>query len=107
MLLLTGCAMGTGDPFVNYHRKQFLAAHPSLEPSTREAIQAGRILPGMSRAEVMAAWGPPKTCSSVGSRVVCLYEEQTPMFAGRQTYTDRRYNSVVYERGAVVDWQLH
>lgn len=54
VLLLSGCFML--EP--NIHtRTQYVTAHPDTQ--YRSEILAGDIKVGMSKAEVLAAWGPP------------------------------------------------
>jgi hypothetical protein len=116
-LALTSCAMtmpNTGiyeNPVLRNHRQQYLAQNPQLAPDIRRAIASQEVMTGMSRAEVMAAWGPPKSCSSVftspQSRTVCLYADTTRSVVLGRTYRDTDYKSVYFESGRVVDWQLH
>jgi hypothetical protein len=108
MVLLTGCVINTENPVVRQNRKQYLASHPDISPVYRAAIEEKRVIVGMSREQVTAAWGPPSTCSrgygDQQSGTVCLYYDSAMVTAGRTTYTDRRYKSVYFEQGKVVDW---
>jgi outer membrane protein assembly factor BamE (lipoprotein component of BamABCDE complex) len=111
MLLLSGCVMNTENPVVRMNRRTYLANNPQISPVYSTAIKEKRIIVGMTREQVMAAWGPPSTCSrAYGDRThdtVCLYYDTAMVVAGRTTYTDRRYKSVHYDAGRVVDWQWH
>lgn len=114
---LTGCVTTipqTGwyeNPVLRNHRQQYLVQNPQLAPDIRQAIASQQVVTGMSRTDVMAAWGPPASCSSIftdpQSRTVCLYtDKSTSVVLGRQ-YRDTDYKSVYFEAGRVVDWQLH
>jgi hypothetical protein len=46
-------------------RTDYVNARPGLAESTREAILAGDVLPGMTRDEVRASWGSPDRESRV------------------------------------------
>jgi hypothetical protein len=66
---------------------------------------------GMSRGDVMAAWGPPASCSRVmavtPSQTICVYTDKTTSVVLGRTYRDTDYKSVYFEAGRVVDWQRH
>ena len=115
-LMLASCVTmpNTGiyeNPVSRNHRQQYLAQNPQLAPEVRQAIASRQIITGMSRMDVMAAWGPPKSCSSIftvtPSQTVCLYADRTTSVVLDRTYHDTDYSSVYFESGRVVDWQLH
>jgi hypothetical protein len=112
-VLLTACVAqmpSTGlyeNPVRRNYRQQYLAQNPQLPPDMRAAIESQRIIEGMPREAVMAAWGPPSTCSRIGIRTVCIYTETTRTVILGRTYRDTDYNSVTFEHGRAVDWQLH
>ena len=111
LIVVAGCVINTENPVVRRNRQQYLANNPSLFPVIRAAIEEKRVIVGMTREQVTASWGPPSTCSRTygdpKSGTVCLYYDSATVIAGRTTYTDRRYKSVYYENGKVVDWQHH
>lgn len=116
MLGLHGCFTlpNTGiyeNPVLRNHRQQYLAQNPQLPPDIRQAIASQQIMSGMSRMDVMAAWGPPSSCSRVftasPSRTVCVYTDKRTSVVLDRTYRDIDYKSVYFESGHVVDWQLH
>lgn len=53
-LLVVGCA--TLDPKLAY-RTTYFKAHPEIDHATRMDIEQGRIKTGMTREQVLAAWG--------------------------------------------------
>ena len=115
-LILTGCLTipSTGiyeNPVLRNHRQQYLANNPQLTPNIRHAITSQQVTSGMSRADVMAAWGPPASCSRVlaspDARTVCLYTDRRTSVILDRTYRDTSYKSVYFESGRVVDWQRH
>lgn len=115
VIALGGCVMSqTGraeNPVRQQYRQQYLAQHPTLAPEIRQAISAREVIPGMTREQVMAAWGPPASCRRTygeGARdTVCLYTDRATIIGGPTMYTDQRYKSVYFQRGVVVDWQWH
>lgn len=40
-------------------RVAYVRNHPDLEPRVKRAIKGGRVVPGMTKEEVSAAWGEP------------------------------------------------
>ena len=123
MLLILGCILGLTAcvtmPYQEYYenpvrrnfRQQHLAQNPQLTPDIRQAITSRQVIAGMSRMDVAAAWGPPVSCSRVftdpQSRTVCLYTDKESALLLGPRYKDIFYNSVYFEAGRVVDWQLH
>jgi hypothetical protein len=99
------------NPVRRNHRQQYLAQNPQLPSNIRQAIASQQVISGMSRTDVMASWGAPKSCSRVFAspqeRTVCLYTDTTRSVVLDRTYRDTDYKSVYFESGRVVDWQLH
>jgi hypothetical protein len=99
------------NPVLRNHREQYLAQNPSLPPDIRQAIVSQQVVAGMSRTDVMAAWGPPKSCSSnfsvSPSQTVCVYTDTVRSSVLGRSYKDIYYKSVAFAAGHVVDWQLH
>jgi hypothetical protein len=73
-LLLAG--LGGCGPGINEQRRNtYLTSHPGIDPSTRSLIQDGRVVPGMSKDEVLAAWGsPPSDCPSWRSNLMEIWD---------------------------------
>lgn len=65
-------------------RREYLDAHPEINPQHREAILNAAITPGMTRADVIAAWG--------------LLEEDTRLVFGHVT-ADYRQPAYAYFKG--------
>lgn len=55
-LALTGCALFGGD---ERRRYDYLETRSDLRPEVRAAIIDGKIMRGMTKAEVIASWGEP------------------------------------------------
>ncbi len=53
-LIAAGCAGRTAQ-----RRESYLALHPNLPPETAGQIRRGEVRTGMTRADVLAAWGDP------------------------------------------------
>ena len=110
---LTGCMMrwDPNAPFQTAHQTRYLRDHPELTLRIREAIRTSQVVTDMTRLDVMAAWGPPASCSrTLGShdtRTVCLYKDVTRSQILDRRYTDVSYKSVLFEDGIVTDWQQH
>ncbi len=69
--LLIGCGPGISQD----RRASYLAAHPEIDPATRRMIQDGRVAPGMTKDEVLAAWGsPPSDCPSWRSNLMEIWD---------------------------------
>jgi hypothetical protein len=99
------------NPVLSNHRRQYLAQHQNLPADIRHAIASKKVVAGMSRNDVMAAWGPPRSCSRVmndpAGRTVCLYADTSTSVVLDRRYRDTSYKSVYFEGGRVVDWQFH
>jgi len=54
IFVIAGCASVS----LRQMREGYVQCHPNLNAKTREAILAGSIVRGMTRAEVEASWGP-------------------------------------------------
>lgn len=57
LVLLAGC---TG-PNSATGRRQYLSTHPDLTAEQRMAIRSGKVLVGMTPADVLSAWGDTST----------------------------------------------
>lgn len=68
---LPGCGPGANEQ----RRTDYLAAHPETNSSTRALIQDGRVVPGMTKDQVLAAWGsPPADCSNYRSNLMEIWD---------------------------------
>jgi hypothetical protein len=68
---LAGCGPGLNQQ----RRADYLAAHPGIDPATRNLIQDGRVAAGMTKEEVSAAWGsPPADCPSWRSKLMEIWD---------------------------------
>jgi hypothetical protein len=71
LFYLTACGPGANEQ----RRTDYLAAHPETDASTRALIQDGRVVPGMTKNQVLAAWGsPPADCSSYRSNLMEIWD---------------------------------
>ncbi len=76
-LLIIGCA--AFDPKLAY-RNAYFKAYPQTDPAMRADIEQGRIKTGMTREQVLAAWGDPS------NRV--QYDDGTEMWTYRWYESD-------------------
>lgn len=73
-LLMAGL-IGCGPGINEQRRDTYLASHPGIDPSTRSLIQDGRVAPGMTKDQVLAAWGsPPSDCPSWRSNLMEIWD---------------------------------
>ncbi len=56
-------------------RTDYLSAHPETDATTRALIQDGRVAPGMTKDQVLAAWGsPPSDCPNWHSNQMEIWD---------------------------------
>jgi hypothetical protein len=68
---LCGCGPGLSEQ----RRTDYLSAHPETDPAVRAMIQDGRIGPGMTKDQVLAAWGsPPPECPGWHSNLMEIWD---------------------------------
>jgi hypothetical protein len=71
LFLLTGCGPGISEQ----RRTDYLSAHPETNATTRAMIQDGRVAPGMTKDQVLAAWGsPPPDCHGWHSNLMEIWD---------------------------------
>jgi len=74
-LLATGGLFGCGPGASDQRRSDYLSAHPELNGSTRSLIESGSVAPGMTKGEVIAAWGaPPSDCKSFQTNLMTIWD---------------------------------
>lgn len=58
--LLCGCATTSQAKMPNYEsRKSYVETHSELSSEIKQAILKGKVIEGMTKDEVLAAWGEP------------------------------------------------
>ncbi len=68
---LAGCGPGLNEQ----RRSDYLTTHPETDPAMRAMIQDGRVGPGMTKDQVLAAWGsPPSSCPSWRSNLMEIWD---------------------------------
>jgi hypothetical protein len=68
---LYGCGPGANEQ----RRSEYIAAHPEMSSNVRSLIQSGSVAPGMTKDQVLAAWGsPPADCSSWRSNLMEIWD---------------------------------
>lgn len=71
LFYLTGCGPGVSEQ----RRTDYLSAHPETNATTRAMIQDGRVAPGMTKDQVLAAWGsPPSDCPGWHSNLMEIWD---------------------------------
>ncbi|MGO9057930.1 MAG: hypothetical protein ACLQU2_11175 [Candidatus Binataceae bacterium] len=75
LLLALGGLPGCGPGASEQRRNDYLAAHPETNGTTSSLIQSGRVAPGMTKGEVIAAWGaPPSDCKSFQTNLMTIWD---------------------------------
>jgi hypothetical protein len=68
---LIGCGPGLNEQ----RRDNYVASHPNVDPATRSLIKGGRVAPGMTKDQVVAAWGnPPSDCPIWRSNLMEIWD---------------------------------
>jgi hypothetical protein len=81
-VLLTCCLLlavsgwfGCGPGASEQRRNDYISAHPELNGSTQNLIQNGRVSPGMTKDQVLAAWGPPPSdCRGIQTNLQTIWD---------------------------------
>jgi outer membrane protein assembly factor BamE (lipoprotein component of BamABCDE complex) len=74
-LLVAVGLMGCGPGASEQRRTDYLSAHPEMSANTRTLIQNGQVAPGMTKDQVLAAWGsPPSDCKSWQSNLMAIWD---------------------------------
>ena len=96
-----GCSPGM---MIKEHRRQtYVAQHVDLPATTRTCILEGKILLGMSKADVVASWGQPhhinRSAGAWGASEQWVYGTN-----GRYGFTPSGF--LYFEEGTLTDWQV-
>jgi outer membrane protein assembly factor BamE (lipoprotein component of BamABCDE complex) len=68
---LCGCGPGASEQ----RRNDYIAAHPETNGTTSSLIQNGRVAPGMTKDQVIAAWGsPPSGCKTFQTNYQTIWD---------------------------------
>jgi len=68
---LFGCGPGASDQ----RRNDYISAHPEIGANTASLIQSGRVAPGMTKDQVIAAWGaPPSDCKEFQTNLQTIWD---------------------------------
>lgn len=79
-LLLCSCATISQAKMPNYEsRNNYIAMHPELSSEIKQAILKGKVIEGMTKQDVLAAWGEPSKIHKYGEhkRLVDEADENT------------------------------
>jgi hypothetical protein len=117
-LLLAGCSgagFKTHAQILSERAESYIAAHPELDEKTKQDIRLARLHKGMSKHEVIAAWGRPvavRKYSRAGSEYwyfgcdwphICSYPDEDNHFFPQ---IDEVYESQAeFEDGKLVYWR--
>ena len=75
LLLAIASLFGCGPGASEQRRTDYISAHPELNGSTRSLIEGGRVAPGMTKDQVIAAWGsPPSDCSEYQTNLQTIWD---------------------------------
>ncbi len=74
-LLAIGGLFGCGPGAADQRRNDYISAHPEISGSTRSLIQSGSVAPGMTKDQVIAAWGaPPSDCKVFQTNLQTIWD---------------------------------
>jgi hypothetical protein len=75
LLLAIGSLFGCGPGAADQRRNDYISAHPELSGTTNNLIQSGRVAPGMTKDQVIAAWGaPPSDCKEFQTNLQTIWD---------------------------------
>ena len=75
MLLALAGLCGCGPGASEQRRNDYIAAHPETNGTTSSLIQNGRVAPGMTKDQVIAAWGsPPSGCKTFQTNYQTIWD---------------------------------
>jgi hypothetical protein len=105
---LAGCK--TDSQLLNERARAYVAANPSLDRETAAAIAANRVIRGMNKEQVAAAWGEPVIVQRFGKNKELWYFDCVwPHFCNggsRDEAPEEQYESRAYFiDGKLVDWR--
>ena len=111
--LLAGCAGLKTDYDIGRERAEaYVANHPELSSNTAEAIRSNSIHNGMTKEQVIAAWGPPVVIQNFrGGEVQNIHFGCDWPHHCESGNTDgwdsfRSQSRALFENGVVVDWRI-
>jgi len=118
LMIIAGCATNS----ISSRKHERSDAFANLSTSQQNAVEQGRILPGMSTNAVYIAWGKPSQITSNGSLLTWLFHEREyveekhitirvgPRAPGFPEETKTLYSrsvvrrSVTFDNGLVTEW---
>jgi hypothetical protein len=75
LLLAIGSLFGCGPGASDQRRNDYISAHPEINANTSSLIQSGRVAPGMTKDQVIAAWGaPPSDCKIFQTNLQTIWD---------------------------------
>jgi hypothetical protein len=117
VLVLSACAgLRTDYQIARERAASYVAAHPDLDPAIAGAIRANTVRKGMTREQVVAAWGRPAEIKRFRNGTVeqwffgCDYPHNcNPPDSFREAHSmmaDNYYDSqAIFENGIVTDFK--
>lgn len=91
-----------------YSRREYVNNHPELSPEIKQAILEGKVIEGMAKDDVIAAWGEPTTIDDLSTnKNAWWYEENSEWWYYKASFfSSERSKSVKFKNGIVVRVQI-
>lgn len=95
---------------LNDQSRRYVAAHAELDRKTAALIAANRIQIGMTREQVIAAWGKPVVVQRFDRSVEywyfgCVWPHQCESLSIGMSQEDQYLSRALFRDGKVIDWQ--
>ncbi|MBT5048495.1 MAG: hypothetical protein HOM58_08320 [Rhodospirillaceae bacterium] len=105
---LTGCK--TDYQILNEQARAYVAVHKDLDRNTASAIAANRIRNGMSKNQVVAAWGHPVLVQRFDNGLEywffgCVWPHQCESLSIGMSPEEQYLSRALFRDGRVIDWR--
>jgi len=97
IFLLVGCAAGNNLTKPTHNtRQEYVNSHPQLISEIKQAILRGKVVKGMSKDDVFAAWGEPTRISAETSGEGWFYDQPFISFSPKKSVSFTK-DGLVYD----------
>lgn len=95
---------------LNDEAQRYVAAHNDLSREIAASITANRIQNGMTKEQVIAAWGKPVVVQQFDRSVEywyfgCVWPHQCESLSIGMSQEDQYLSRALFRNGKVIDWQ--
>jgi hypothetical protein len=104
---LTGCK--TDHSIMNDRARAYVETHSGLNPETAKAIASNQIHRGMSKEQVIAAWGEPVVTQRFDNNVEywyfdCVWPHQCESPSFGMSPEEQYLSRALFRDGRLIDW---